>query len=149
MLETPLRQLAVQAAAGDEGPGGGAVKAAQPRVTDISRYWPPGTQVFGVFRVVGRRERNPTVPAVPPNGKAQRALSRYVNSVRPKRPHLTQDVRSGPDRQPNFRVARGGNAEHPLGGDHTHLVSEASEGIDRGFEGRDYAIGLGVPGVSG
>jgi len=85
--------------------------------------------------------------AVTPDGKAQGALCRNVNSVWPARPHLSQDVRAGPQGKSDFRITWRRNAEHPLRGDHANFMSRLGEMVDCGLERCNNAIGLGSPGV--
>ena len=54
---------------------------------------------------------------------------------------------TGPDGQPDLRVARRRDAQHSLRRYDADLVAQPREGVDGGFEGGDYAIGLRCPGV--
>src|SRR5207237_6631250 len=94
--EAPVRELLIQGPAADKGARRSAVEPAQPGVAHLDRDRPTSPQVLRIACVIRRGKRDASMAAVPPDRKAQGALCRNVDGVRPERLHRTQDVRSGP-----------------------------------------------------
>src|SRR5262249_35029971 len=148
VLEALVGELLIQAPAADKSACRSAVEPAQPGVAHVDRYWPTSPQILRVARVIRRGKRDASMTTVPPDGKAQGALCRNVDGVRAERPHLSQDVRSGPQRKSDLRIARRRDTEHPLRRNHPDFMSQLREVVDCRLESCNYAIGLGSPGVS-
>jgi len=145
--EAARRQIAAQRSGADHAARGRGMEPAQGAIGHAQGHGKPGAQILGKLRVVRARETNARAHAKAPGGEPQRSLGGDVQGLGRKLQNGLLDVTVGPQREPDFRISRAGNAAKIARREHAHRMTEAAEPRCRLGQGADDAVGLRKPSI--
>ena len=104
---------------------GRPVEPAHPGVAEPERHGPAGADVFRKAGVVGGRERQAALDALPAGREPERALGRDVDAVGPTARKPRPDPAARAQRQADLRIARAGQRPELVRRDHLDLDGRA------------------------
>ena len=149
IAEAAVQQLVPQCRCRHHQPSRRLVEPFHIGVADLHRDREARRNIFREFRVIAGRERQLPFHADAPRGDADRPLRRDMHRLRLIGAQPFANLFLSPQRQPDFRIGRGGDGLELTRLDDLDIMAHGAAFRDGPGQGADDAVDLGLPGVSG